>query len=114
MAQSADRGDALQYTRGDMEFHNVIIRSGGNLSIISSYKRTIGPLMALRTHLFTIMNEKLGRSMSEHLALLEACRAKDADEAERILVVHAAHLVDAYQLALAETSLFDDLSSGAA
>ncbi|MEM5492921.1 GntR family transcriptional regulator [Hoeflea sp. AS16] len=111
MAEAARREDALQYTRGDMEFHNSIILSGGNHSITSSYKRTIGPLMALRTHLFTIMNENLARSMKEHLALLEACRAKDADEAERLVDVHAAHLVDAYRVALSETSLFDGLST---
>ena len=113
MNEAVERMDPLQYTRGDMEFHKSIIRSGENHSITSSYKRTIGPLMALRTHLFTIMNENLARSMKEHLAMLEACRAKNADEAERLVDMHAAHLVDAYRLALSETSLFDDLSSGA-
>ena len=114
MTEAVARRDPLEYTRGDMDFHNSIILAGGNRSIASSYKRTIGPLMALRTHLFTIMNENLGRSMSEHMSMLEACRAKNAEEAERLVGVHAAHLVDAYRLALAETSLFDGLSSGAA
>ncbi len=107
MSEAVDANDALQYTKGDMDFHNSIILSGGNHSIASSYRRTIGPLMALRTHLFMIMNENLGRSMGEHLSLLDACRAKDADEAESLIDVHAAHLVDAYRLALAEKGLVD-------
>ncbi|MCY0093729.1 GntR family transcriptional regulator [Hoeflea ulvae] len=114
MAEAADRGDALSYTRGDIDFHNSIIMSGGNHSIASSYKRTIGPLMALRTHLFTIMNENLERSMKEHLALLEICRVKNVEEAERMIDVHAAHLGEAYRTALQETSLFDEITKGAA
>lgn len=105
MSKAVEENDPLQYTRGDMEFHNSIILSGGNHSIASSYRQTIGPLMALRTHLFMIMNENLGRSMKEHLDMLEACRAKNADEAERLIDVHAAHLVDAYRLALAHAAL---------
>lgn len=107
MSRAAGENDPLQYTKGDMDFHNSIILSGGNHSIASSYQRTIGPLMALRTHLFMIMNENLARSMGEHLAVLEACRAKDAGEAERLIDIHAAHLVDAYRLALAEKGLVD-------
>lgn len=114
MTEASQRGNALDYTKGDIDFHNSVIRSGGNHSIISSYKRTIGPLMALRTHLFTIMNETLERSMNEHLALLDACRRKNIEDAERLIDEHAAHLVDAYRTALAETSLFDGLSTGAA
>jgi len=42
-------GDALGFTKGDIAFHNAIITCGGNRSIGSSYRRTISPLMALRT-----------------------------------------------------------------
>ncbi len=114
MTEASRLEDALKYTKGDIDFHNSIIISGGNHSIASSYKRTIGPLMALRTHLFTIMNETLDRSMGEHLAVLEACRSKDVKEAEKLIDVHATHLVDAYRRALSETTLFDGLSTTAA
>ncbi|MCO6409454.1 GntR family transcriptional regulator [Hoeflea alexandrii] len=114
MTEASRLEDALKYTKGDIDFHNSIIISGGNHSIASSYKRTIGPLMALRTHLFTIMNETLDRSMGEHLAVLEACRSKDVTGAEKLIDVHATHLVDAYRRALSETTLFDGLSTTAA
>lgn len=114
MAEASRQSDALKYTKGDIDFHNSIIKSGGNHSIASSYKRTIGPLMALRTHLFTIMNETVDRSMNEHLAIMEACRSRNVEEAERLVDVHANHLVDAYRTALSETSLFDGLSTTAA
>jgi len=100
MKRAALKGDAHRYTNGDIEFHNTIIRCGGNRSIESAYRRTISPLMALRTHLFTILNATLDNSMDEHLALLEACRNGNFQQAEKIIEEHSGHLVDAYREAL--------------
>jgi len=100
MQQAMTAGDAVGYTRGDMAFHAMIVETGGNLSIARAYRLTIGPLMALRTHLFTMMNAHLDRSMAEHAALIAACRAGDADQATAVLRTHIGHLVAAYQAAL--------------
>lgn len=100
MKSAAKKGDAHRYTSGDIEFHNTIIKCGGNRSIESAYRRTISPLMALRTHLFTILNATVDTSMDEHLALLEACQNGNLKQAEKIIEEHSSHLVEAYREAL--------------
>ena len=97
MEAAAASGDRAAYTRGDMMFHNAIIEAGGNRSIGRAYPHTIGPLMALRTHLFTALNAQVGRSLAEHAMLIEACRDKDLDRAAAILRAHVFHLIEDYQ-----------------
>jgi len=111
MDAAAQKDDAFQFIKGDMEFHNAIIDNGGNRSIVATYKRTISPLMALRTHLFTIMNATVERSTEEHLAILTACRDKDIEAAERIIEIHAGHLLEAYRQAGEETALIEKSSA---
>lgn len=102
MQAALERKDVRRYTRGDLQFHKAIIDACGNRSIIKAYERTISPVMALRTHLFTIMNATLDRSMEEHVALLDACCAGKAEEAVRLIEEHVSHLVDAFRTAHAE------------
>jgi len=89
--------DPKAYTRGDMEFHNAIISCGGNRSMAKAYSHTIGPLKALRTHLFIVLHSELERSMTEHGALIQACRDANADLAAKILQEHITHLIEDYQ-----------------
>lgn len=102
MQAALEKQDVRRYTRGDLQFHKAIIDTCGNRSIAQAYERTISPVMALRTHLFTIMNATLDRSMEEHAGLVEACRSGDADEAVRLLEEHVSHLVEAFRTALAD------------
>tara|TARA_R110000751_G_scaffold234229_5_gene335620 strand:+ start:5711 stop:6400 length:690 start_codon:yes stop_codon:yes gene_type:complete len=97
--------DRPGFTKGDIEFHNTIITCGGNRSIAVTYRRTISPLMALRTHLFVSMNDALDRSMDEHLELIEACRRGQVDEAAALVEDHIYHLSEAYRAALAKETL---------
>lgn len=97
MNRAMEKTDNAAYTLGDMAFHAAIIDLGGNKSIARAYSHTIGPLMALRTHLFTTMTPHLDRSMAEHMALIEACRTKDFEQAEATLRTHIGHLVTDYQ-----------------
>ncbi|MFK8018163.1 MAG: GntR family transcriptional regulator [Pseudomonadales bacterium] len=100
MQAATKKDDAFGYTKADIEFHNTIIGCGGNHSIAAAYKRTISPLMALRTHLFTILNATLDNSMGEHQDLLEACRNGKLKQAEKIIEEHTGHLVAAYRTSL--------------
>jgi DNA-binding GntR family transcriptional regulator len=86
--------DTKQYSRGDLLFHRSVIAYSGNSSMIKSYETTIGPLMALRTHLFTISGISLDRSMQEHAEMLEACTVKDVAKAQKICTQHICHLAD--------------------
>ena len=100
MQAALGAGDARAYTLGDQQFHKAIVDSCANRSMIRAYDRTISPLKALRTHLFTIMDESTDRSMGEHFALVEACRAKDTTLATALLGEHVGHLVEAFRLKL--------------
>lgn len=97
MKQAISRNDAAAYASGDMRFHRSIIDSSDNFSIARVYGSTIGPLMALRSHLFTAMQAQVERSMAEHAALLEACEAGDSRHAQEIVSEHIGHLAEHYR-----------------
>ncbi len=99
MALAIKNNDPAAYTAGDLAFHAAIIECGGNKSIARAYSHTVGPLMALRTHLFTTMNTHLDRSMEEHLDLIQACKEGHIDHAMTVLSAHIGHLVREYQTA---------------
>lgn len=88
------------YTVGDHQFHDAIIQGVENRSIEKGYNHTTSPLKALRTHLFTIMSENTDRSMAEHMAVIDAVRAKDAELAASYLGEHIGHLAEAFRTKL--------------
>ncbi len=96
MQRAIDRDAATDYSAGDLHFHRAIIDASDNASIAKIYTRTIGPLLALRTHLFTTMTAHLDRSMDEHAALLDACTREDVPRAQAVLKQHILHLYEAY------------------
>lgn len=100
MQKALDDDNPHDYTAGDQEFHKAIMDCCQNRSLVKSYRNTISPLKAIRTHLFTIMNESTDRSMSEHMKLLDACRVKDVELATSLLSAHVAHLVEAFRYQL--------------
>ena len=100
MERALNAKDPHGYTLGDHQFHDAIIHGASNRSLEKSYNLTISPLKALRTHLFTIMSENTDRSMGEHIAVIEAARAKDADLAVSCLEEHIGHLAEAFRAKL--------------
>ena len=100
MKRALDANDPHGYTLGDNQFHNTIVLAAQNRSLAKSYKLTISPLKALRTHLFTIMNENTDRSMDEHDKITNAIHAKDADMAVSCLEQHIGHLAEAFRVKL--------------
>lgn len=96
MQRAVARNDSQAYSDGDMRFHRAIVDNADNQSIGRVYDSTIGPLMALRTHLFTAMNAHLDRSVAEHAVLLEACEQRDVARAQAIAAEHIQHLAEAY------------------
>lgn len=99
MKQALARDDSTAYAEADMQFHRNIVANGGNQSITKVYETTIGPLMALRTHLFTAMNAHLDHSMAGHHALLEACEENDLARAQTIIAEHIQELAKHYRAA---------------
>lgn len=97
MERALEIGDPHRYTLGDDQFHNAIILGANNRSLAKSYNLTISPLKALRTHLFTILSENTDRSKGEHVAVIEATNANDADLAASRLELHIGHLAEAFR-----------------
>lgn len=102
MQTALETSDTQGYSTGDLRFHKAIIEGCDNRSIVKAYNHTISPVKALRTHLFTIMDESGDRSMSEHIAILEACHAEDADLAASRLEEHISHLTEAFRFKLSQ------------
>jgi len=97
MDKAIAQNDSAAYSRSDLQFHRAIIQNTENRSMSKVYETTIGPLMALRTHLFTIMNAHLDRSMDEHGALLEACEKHDLARAQSLVTDHVMHLAEHFR-----------------
>lgn len=104
MQQALNARDPALYTQGDLQFHTSIIEASGNRAVRDAYHRTISPVKALRTHLFTIMNERLDRSMNEHSEILQACIDKDAEHAALRLKEHIFILAVAFRTALSDAT----------
>ncbi len=97
MQRAIAKNDSAAYSAADMRFHRTIIESSQNHAIAKAYDSTIGPLMALRTHLFTEMNENLGISMAQHAELLAACEAGKVERAETIIELDVRKLAERYR-----------------
>ncbi|WP_170162744.1 GntR family transcriptional regulator [Pacificibacter maritimus] len=94
MQNAVSAENTINYSRGDLAFHRAIIKHSGNSSMIKVYETTIGPIMALRTHLFTITGIQLDRSMEQHQQIIEACAARDVGRAQALCTSHIRHLSD--------------------
>ncbi|WP_353309008.1 GntR family transcriptional regulator [Shimia sp. NS0008-38b] len=94
MQTAIETKNTKDYSLGDLKFHRTIIASSGNRSMIAVYETTIGRLIALRTHLFTVSGVQTDRSMSEHIEILRACEKKDIARAQAICTEHINHLAE--------------------
>ncbi|WP_435736364.1 GntR family transcriptional regulator [Cellulosimicrobium sp. PMB13] len=82
-AGAASRGDATAARRAAADFHEVLLAAAGNpmLSEISA-------VTASRVRWLLGQHEDLVEMVDEHCALLDAVRARDADEAAERAVAH--------------------------
>ena len=97
MQTAISRNDSVAYSMADMRFHRAIVACSGNHSMAKVYESTIGPLMALRTHLFTEMKADIDVSMAQHVALLSACEARDLQLGQEIIKQHVRKLTEHYR-----------------
>ena len=71
----------------DAELHFEIIGALGNVLVGSTYRRVHNYLQLIRLDR-TLTTPIVQRTLREHMLLLEACRARDADAAEAALQTH--------------------------
>ena len=71
----------------DASLHFEIIAALGNPLIVSTHRRVHNYLQLIRLDR-TLTTPIVMRTLREHMALLEACKARDADAAEAALQAH--------------------------
>lgn len=103
MQRAIAKSDSVAYASADLSFHRAIIQGSDNRSMAKVYDTNFGPLMALRTHLFTTLNAHLDRSMAEHAALLEACENNDLARAQAVASTHIRHLAEHFRASSAKS-----------
>ena len=93
MEDAVRRGDAAAVFRRDLEFHDGLCRLAGNARLHEVFLRHVPMLRAL-LRLDERVYRSLGDVANEHLPLVEAIEAGDADEAARIAEAHCDHAGD--------------------
>ena len=93
MEDAVRRGDAAAVFRRDLEFHDGLCRLAGNARLHEVFLRHVPMLRAL-LRLDERVYRSLGDVANEHLPLVEAIEAGDADGAARIAEAHCDHAGD--------------------
>lgn len=88
---AAAEGDVLAYLAGDREFHLALVTLSGNARLVDLVDR-----LRAQTRLYGLTHlaesGRLVESAEEHLGLLDAVLAGDADEVERVMNEHLDHV----------------------
>lgn len=88
---AAAEGDVLAYLAGDREFHLALVALSGNARLVDLVDR-----LRAQTRLYGLTHlaesGRLVESAEEHLGLLDAVLAGDADEVERVMNEHLDHV----------------------
>jgi DNA-binding FadR family transcriptional regulator len=80
-------GDAAEFVRIDMSFHNQIAKITGNPIYSAVSEMMLGWLQEYHAHML-IWQGKSERTLSEHAAVIERIEAHDPDGAERLMSGH--------------------------
>lgn len=90
--QTEGPGDEDEQRRVDDDFHHALAAAGGSMMMV----RTIGDLRR-RSCMFdhTQVPGRFLKSCEEHIAIIQALRAKDGDRAGLLMAEHIAHARDA-------------------
>jgi DNA-binding GntR family transcriptional regulator len=83
-----DEDDVSEYSDRNLAFHQAIIRLSGNAKIAELTGNLILHMRAIRA-VSVRQAGRLETSRREHGQILEALKARDADEAERLVRAHA-------------------------
>jgi DNA-binding GntR family transcriptional regulator len=84
-----------EYSAANIKFHQTIIKLGGNQLIVDMTENLFIHIRAIRT-VSLRQDNRAARSMAEHMQIIGALEARDADRAERLVREHtlglAAHV----------------------
>ncbi|MGG7464655.1 GntR family transcriptional regulator [Plantibacter sp. YIM 135347] len=89
MAAAVEANDSVSYIQADEQMHASVFEGSANLRLMDQYRLLTDHLH--RNYLSTVVTRRPGRltrSMTEHQAIVEAVRMRDADSAERAMRHH--------------------------
>lgn len=97
MKESQDQGNTKKYLELDTEFHQLIFKHAENIYLSASYKRYVGKIAALRTHL-SVLPKHTELSFKEHIDISSAIRREDLDRIRSLIHSHIDRTREAYSL----------------
>ena len=99
MDQAALSEDALGVARGDTAFHQAIVESSANQTMIATYRLVSGRVAALRTH-NNLVNWRAdqSRAFDEHRKVIAAFAKGDVETAEAVLAEHVVKMRLVYRI----------------
>jgi DNA-binding GntR family transcriptional regulator len=87
MVDHAERGEVNAFFEANAAFHDVFIKASGNRRLAEMYKRLLEQTARYLAHSLALRGS-LGKSITEHAAIVEAVEAGDADSAARLMADH--------------------------
>ncbi|SFH23183.1 DNA-binding transcriptional regulator, GntR family [Palleronia marisminoris] len=88
MDKAMTGGNWNQYEAADMDFHHVFVGASGNSFLPQAYDLTASAIKALRVRLQEGEGDYREQSFGEHKQILGHLRARDLDQAARVLEDH--------------------------
>jgi DNA-binding GntR family transcriptional regulator len=106
MAAAQRRNDQRSYLSLDTRYHASFFEHCGNSYLHDSYKRYVGKIAALRTHLaMKPLHTKL--SFQEHQEMLETIRSRDVEGTKAILAIHIGRTRQTYSAGIEDIAAAD-------
>lgn len=87
MATHAERDEVTEFFEVNVEFHSRLIEASGNGKLRELYRQLLGQLGRYRLRSLTLRGN-LGRSVSEHAAILRAAKRGEAERAAHLMAEH--------------------------
>lgn len=87
MAAHAERDEVTEFFEVNVEFHSRLIEASGNGKLRELYRQLLGQLGRYRLRSLTLRGN-LGRSVSEHAAILRAAKRGEAERAAHLMAEH--------------------------
>ena len=97
MKEAQDQGNTKKYLELDTAFHQLIFKHAENIYLSASYKRYVGKIAALRTHL-SVLPKHTELSFKEHIDISSAIRREDLDRIRSLIHSHIDRTREAYSL----------------
>ena len=95
MSAAASSGNIAEYQEKDLMFHILIAKATHNRFVIRLFQNIRQSLDQFLKEAFSVMPERVARSLKDHLSIYEAIRARDKKKASVTMAGHLIQVQDA-------------------